>query len=242
MNVLNKELKSINMKTYTVKTKCMIIGDINQSMHIQIENEEIEQVNKFKYLGGIINCRGDMEDEINERIASTGRLFNVIKSNFLSKKEIPKDVKAEIVKKIVKPTLTYSCESWVLTERLKSKINSMEMRFLRKIQGRSRKDKIRNEIYRKQLNIIPVEETVQQGQLRWLGHVYRMEEDRLVKKVFEARRMEKRKRGRPRRTWIEDVRAAVEARGIMWEEVRSIAMDRKKWKEKWKSAPIQEKK
>lgn len=32
-----------------------------------------------------------------------------------------------------------------------------------------------------------------------------MEEDRLVAKVFGARIMEKRKRGRPERTWIGDV-------------------------------------
>lgn len=58
-----------------------------------------------------------MKDEINERIASTRRLFNAMKS-FLSKKEILKDVKVEIVKQ----TLIYSCESLILTDNLKSNL------------------------------------------------------------------------------------------------------------------------
>lgn len=52
-------------------------------------------------------AKGIMQDELNERSASTGRLFNAIQKNVLSKKKgIPKDIKAEIVRKRVKATLT----------------------------------------------------------------------------------------------------------------------------------------
>lgn len=40
------------------------------------------------------------EYKINERLTTTGRLFNAVKSNFLAKKWVPKDVKAEIIGKI----------------------------------------------------------------------------------------------------------------------------------------------
>lgn len=39
--------------------------------------------------------------------------------------------------------------------------------------------------------MILVEETVQRGQLRWTGHVYSMEDDERVERVFKARRMER---------------------------------------------------
>lgn len=46
---------------------------------------------------------------------------------------------------------TYSCKSWTLKDRLKTKLNSIEMRDLRRIQGKTRKYKIRNEIYKKKV-------------------------------------------------------------------------------------------
>jgi hypothetical protein len=45
--------------------------------------------------------------------------------------------------------------------------------------------------------------------LQWYGHVKRMQEERLPKLILEWIPGERRKRGRPRQTWMEDVRAAM---------------------------------
>lgn len=68
-----------------------------------------------------------MEGELNERIKKTAKLHKSIKNIFLSRKEVPSNVKAEKVRKMVKTTLTYNCESWTLTQRQKSKITSTEV-------------------------------------------------------------------------------------------------------------------
>lgn len=62
-------------------------------------------------------------------MANKGRLFNTLMNGFLSKNESPQGLKSEIVRTIMKLPLAYPCESWPLTERLKSKFNSTEMRF-----------------------------------------------------------------------------------------------------------------
>lgn len=59
----------------------------------------------------MINKDGNQDEEINERIAVTGRIFNGIKSTFLSKQEIPAEVKVKGVRKVSKPNLTYACAS-----------------------------------------------------------------------------------------------------------------------------------
>ena len=41
-------------------------------------------------------------------------------------------------------------------------------------------DRIRNEVYRDELKTELIEVTIKQGQLRWLGHVARMGEERFV--------------------------------------------------------------
>jgi len=45
--------------------------------------------------------------------------------------------------------------------------------------------------------------------LQWYGHVKRMPEDRLPKLIMEWLPLERRKRGRPRKSWMEGVQAAI---------------------------------
>ncbi|PSN53851.1 hypothetical protein C0J52_09969 [Blattella germanica] len=48
-------------------------------------------------------------------------------------------------------------------------------------------------------------EDIKTAQLIWFGHVKRMREDRLAKKIFEWQPMGRRKRGRPNITWTEGI-------------------------------------
>ena len=50
--------------------------------------------------------------------------------------------------------------------------------------------------------------------LRWYGHVERMGEERLVKKVVNAKVDGKSMRGRPRYGWMDGVKRALGDRGI----------------------------
>lgn len=65
--------------------------------------------------------------------------FNKLKTAFLGKREVSKEIKAEVVKKVVRSTIIYSSESWTLTKKQESQINAMEMRFLRRIENENRK-------------------------------------------------------------------------------------------------------
>jgi len=91
-------LKEINMKCNTEKTKTMIICNESLTHNIKIEGQDREQIRMFKYLSGIINSQSTLEDEINVKIAKIGKLYNSIKTSFLSKIEIPREVKAEMVR------------------------------------------------------------------------------------------------------------------------------------------------
>lgn len=46
-------------------------------------------------------------DEVNEKTDKTGTFYNVIKILFLNKKEVPREVKAEVVNRLVKPIVTW---------------------------------------------------------------------------------------------------------------------------------------
>ncbi|CAI6347317.1 unnamed protein product [Macrosiphum euphorbiae] len=66
------------------------------------------------------------------------------------------------------------------------------------------------------------------GKIRWLGHVERMDEETIPKRVMLARMEETRRQGRPRSRWIDEVKKDLQQMGIRnW---RSIAKDREEWR------------
>ena len=63
----------------------------------------------------------------------------------------------------------------------------------------------------------------------WLGHLERMEEDRMSKKIFAQELEGMRRRGRPRKRWKEEVERDLQVLGVRrW---RELVADRKKWKD-----------
>jgi hypothetical protein len=61
----------------------------------------------------------------------------------------------------------------------------------------------------------------------WLGHVIRMEDRQMVKKLFKENPGGSRRQGRPRLRWIDDVEADLRAMGLRrW---RLKAVDRTEW-------------
>jgi hypothetical protein len=64
--------------------------------------------------------------------------------------------------------------------------------------------------------------------LRWLGHVERMPETQMPKRILEGRLDNRRRRGRPRRRWIEDVMADLATMGIRGWRIK--AADREVWR------------
>ena len=62
----------------------------------------------------------------------------------LGRKELTKGTKVQVVNVMMTPTLTYGCEAWTLQARHKGQIEEEQMRALRRIEGVSRMDRVRN--------------------------------------------------------------------------------------------------
>jgi hypothetical protein len=75
------------------------------------------------------------------------------------------------------------------------------MNFLRKTKGCTKLDHVTNEIIRTDLNISPVNDTIEQYRNNWLQHMNRMQDTRLPKKALRYRPSGKRDLGRPKKRW-----------------------------------------
>jgi hypothetical protein len=64
--------------------------------------------------------------------------------------------------------------------------------------------------------------------ISWLGHLERIEEDRMPKKIF-TQELEGMGRGKPRKGWKEEVERDLQVLGVRrW---RELVADRKEWKD-----------
>ena len=89
-------------------------------------------------------------------------------------------------------------------------------------------DRVRNEEVRRRAGIkrelaSRADETV----LRWFGHVERMDEYRMVRRVLMAEVSGGQELGRPRLGWMDGVKMALGNRGMTVEAERKFAKDRK---------------
>ena len=66
--------------------------------------------------------------------------------------------------------------------------------------------------------------------LRWFGHVERMDDYRMARRVLMTEVSGGRVRGRPRLGWMDGVKVALGNRGMTVEAARQCAKDRKAWR------------
>ena len=81
-----------------------------------------------------------------------------------------------------------------------------EMKILRFAMGVTRKDKIRNEHIRSTVKVERLGMKMREGRLRWYGHVMRRDQEYVGRKMMEMELPGKRRRGRPKRRFVDVVK------------------------------------
>ena len=225
-------MKKYGLKISKEKSEVMVFGrDENVDGNIELNGEPLKIVRSFRYLGSEISADGKINEEISKRLQKGGNLYQAIKHMVWDRK-IPEKAKILMYKMYYVPIVLYGAEAWTMTEREWSRLQAGEMKFLRAIKGKTRRDRIRNEDIRRELNMESMKEKVEKMRLRWFGHVKRMGEDRLPRRMEEMRMEGRRPRGRPRWRWIDGVVDGMLRRGCRWQQVEEERWweDRGRWR------------
>ena len=126
--------------------------------------------------------------------------------------------------------MSYGAEAWTLTKKEEQSLLIFESKIFRRIYG----PKYENGEWKSRTNG-EVEEMskgenivkwMKGRRISWLGHLERMEEDRMPKKIFTQEMERTRRRGGPRKRWREKVERDLQVQGVRrW---RKLVTDRKK--------------
>ena len=188
--------------------------------------EEVERVTHFKYLGTSIEEEGGMETEIAKRVGAGWMNWKKCSGVLCDKRMLVK-LKGKVYRTVVRPAMLHGAETWDTTKRHESRIEVNEMRMLRWMCGVTRKDTIRNEHIRGTTKVVQASRKITERRLKWYGHVMRMEEDHVVRRVMTKPIPGKWKRGRPKTRWKDVCKRDMQTVGLR----EGDEGDRDYWKE-----------
>ena len=218
----------IGLKVNTQKTKSLRVNQGNNA-HFNIGGDEIQDVEKFTYLGSIVCSEGGTDQDIVARIGKATTAFNILRPIWRSRSIIVK-TKLRIFNTNEKSVLLYACETWRVTKASNNRIQTFVNRCLRHILRVRWQDKVRNEDLWKRAEQQPLHLQVRKRKWRWLGHTLRKPFANVTRHALRWTPQGKRNRGRPKTTWRRSTDAEVKQTGMSWNQLEKMAKDRGRWR------------
>jgi hypothetical protein len=219
-------INDFGLKININKTKTLITSK-TASIHrpIKLNNCRIEQVSKFKYLGSIITSDSRCTQDIITRIAIAKKAFNTKKCLF--KARISGNIRKRLIKVYIWSIALYGCETWTMTQRDRERLEAFEMWCWRRMEKISWTEKKSNE---EVLNIVregrSLLKTIENRRGKMLGHLLR--HDEYIKIMVEGKVEGRRKRGRPRRTYMDQIKEKVNV--VSYQAVKGKVQERSTWR------------
>ena len=143
-------------------------------------NESLPQVKEFKYLRVLFMSERMMGRDIDWRFGAAGAVLHALGRMVVTKTKLSRKAKLSICWSVFVPTLTYGHERWVMTERMRLRVQVAEMGFLRRVAGVSLRDGVISSTIREGLGVEPLLLCVERSQLRWFGHLMMILDKRLT--------------------------------------------------------------
>ncbi|KAK3568311.1 hypothetical protein QTP86_003822 [Hemibagrus guttatus] len=133
--------EAAGMRVSTSKSEAMVLNRKKVACTLQVGGEFLPQVKEFKYLGVLFTSEGRMDCEIDRWIGAAAAVMRSVHWSVVVKKELSWKVKLSIYQSIYIPTLTYGHTLWVMTERIRSRIQADKKSFLHMVAGCSLRDR-----------------------------------------------------------------------------------------------------
>ena len=198
---------------------------------IEIEGTTLDNVESFTYLGSCLTSNCSMDKEVSNRLAKAGASFGRLWTRVWGERGIKLSTKLAVYKAVVITSLLYGCETWTLYRKQIRALDQFHLRCLRRIMGISWEDKVSNPEVLRKAKTTGIEALIMKAQLRWVGHVIRMDNTRLPKMIFFSELVSgTRNLGRPLKRYKDCLKASLEACDISTLGWESLASDRSAWR------------
>ena len=164
-------------------------------------------------------------------MSKTNSFFGRLSKRVWQSHSLSLSTKIQAYRTVVVPTVLYDVKTWVFYRKLIRLLERFHQRCLRSILGIKWQDHVLNEEVLKTASLPSIESILLQVQLRWAGHVTRMEDVHMPTPVFFSELQEgKRYRGIPRKRYKDQLKRQLAQAGISHQSWQQEASDRDSWR------------
>ena len=165
---VKEESEKVGLKLNIQKTKIMAPGPITSW---EIDEETVETLSDFIFLGSKITGDGDCSHEIKRRLLLGRKVMTNLDSIFKSK-DITLSTKVRLVKAMVFPGVMYGCECWTVKKAEHQRIDAFEQRCWKRLLRVSWTARRSNQSILKEISPgISLEEMMLKLKLQYFGHL-----------------------------------------------------------------------
>ena len=235
---LDKNCAEMGLSINARKTKIMSVDPSRSTGPDQvlaegvklISEDVVENAEEYEYLGSLLTRDCTLDREISRRIGKAAASFRALSRILWYQPRIKKHHKLRMFKAAVLPVLLYGSESWTPLAPHLCRLQGFVMRCLRVILGISRRENLRDTEVRRRAGLPTVDTLIRQRRLRWLGHIMRMEPERLPRQLLACRPAGgSRRAGGQKLRWAEIVARDLKECGA-GSDWRGRVSDRREWR------------
>ena len=228
---LNINGKKTGLKINLGKTVVMK-WNVNHGIKVQLEGSDINEVEKFVYLGATVTTTGGTGEDISARLGKAQAIFCNLK-NIWSNSQLSINTKLRIFRSSVLTVLLYGCETWRMIKSDETRLNVFLHKCLRRILKIYWPMKVTNEEIRSRTNMEEITQQIKRRRWKLIGHVLRKSATDNTRIALTWTPEGRRKRGRPKETWrrtVEKERGELGFKG--WTEASCCAKNRETWRDR----------
>jgi hypothetical protein len=210
-SLLEEKSRIVGLTINEGKTKYMKMSASEArkgTQHATFGQFNSESVKNFSYLGSVLNNENWVTEEINRWIMAGHRAYfanaKLLESTLLSRHS-----KVKIYQTLIRLIMTHGSETWTMLASDENALCVFERKVLRRIYGPVREgERWRIRSNRELEEILRGEDImrfVKSRRLAWLGHMERIGEERMQRKLLHGKTEGRRRRGRPRKRWLQSL-------------------------------------
>jgi len=197
-------------------------------------NCSIPVVDKFNYLGSIASSEATDKADVKARISTASNAFGALNKPVFKNPKISQNAKVALYLSLIISILLYGSECWVLTkadeDALSTFHNTCARAILKITKRQQRRRFISTHTILAKLKLPRLETLYTKHQLRWAGHLVRMNYSRMPRKFLNCWTSNRRPTGAPKMTYSRFLQKLLTRNNINPNHWHELAADRVAWK------------
>ena len=234
MDNFSRACDAFGLKISLKKTKVMFTpapGEEYIEPNIFVNGTRLDVVDIFVYLGSILSRDGSLDAEIYARIQKASVAFGKLEKRVWGDRGLTINTKVSVYMACVITMLLYAAETWTTHQRHIKVLEHFHLKCLRRVLNIKWQMHIPDTEVLERALCPNLESMITTAQLRWVGHLVRMDDIRLPKRLFYGELVNgDRPQHKPRKRYRDGIKSILKDTNINSSTWEATAVDRNAWR------------